>query len=443
MNRRAFLKASTGAAVGLLSTSALCAGKKHGETSDEDILAQASERIEKHRKGQGNIAVRDARGRPVPGAKVTIEQLRHDFLFGCNLFQFGRCDNREHEEQYRTRFAALLNYATLPFYWQTFEPQPGHPDYQSIDQVVEWARAQGIARKGHPLVWDHPAGSPRWLPEDQKEMERLSDARVRDIVARYQGRISIWDLVNEATHLPDHANKTKMAEWGAAMGPVSYTSQPLKIARRANPQALLLVNDYRTDRAYYNLLNGLKAYGTYLFNVIGIQSHMHDEVWALEKAWDICDTFSRLDRVIHFTETTILSGPRNGPGENWGETTHAGEAEQADRTAKFYRTLFAHPAVEAITWWDFSDYHAWQAAPAGWLRKDMSPKPVYERLLHLIKGQWWTRTDGETGPRGNFVTRAFYGQHRVTVQLPNQGPISQIVHWERGLPNHFAFRLKI
>ncbi|MCD6507549.1 hypothetical protein J7M22_13115 [Candidatus Poribacteria bacterium] len=49
--------------------------------------------------------------------------------------------------------------------------------------------------------------------------------------------------------------------------------------------------------------------------------------------------------------------------------------------------LFSHPSVEAITWWDFSDRGAWQGTAAGFLRKDMSPKPAYERLTELVKGK--------------------------------------------------------
>ena len=47
--------------------------------------------------------------------------------------------------------------------------------------------------------------------------------------------------------------------------------------------------------------------------------------------------------------------------------------------------IFSHPAVEAITWWDFSDRGAWQRAPAGFLRDDLSPKPAYERLQQPVK----------------------------------------------------------
>jgi hypothetical protein len=140
---------------------------------------------------------------------------------------------------------------------------------------------------------------------------------------------------------------------------------------------------------------------------------------------------------IHFTEATIVSGPRKGPGENWAATTAKGEESQADSVAKFYTALFAHPAVTALTWWDFSDQGAWQGAPAGWLRKDMSPKPAYERLHSLIKQSWWTKTEGTTKSDGRFKLRAFYGTHRIAAQLPDGRTISKEVQWERGEPNEF------
>jgi GH35 family endo-1,4-beta-xylanase len=231
-----------------------------------------------------------------------------------------------------------------------------------------------------------------------------------------------------------------MAEWGASLGAVPYVTEHLQVARAANPQATLLVNDYRTDPACYKILNNLRGNGKLLFDTIGIQSHMHGGAWPLQKVWDICDTYSKLGLPLHFTESTILSGPRKGPGENWGETTAEGEARQAELTVKFYTALFAHPAVQAITWWDFSDLGAWQGAAAGWLRRDMSPKPVYERLLSLIKGEWWTNTEATTDTRGEVKARAFYGTHRVTAQLPSGQSMTKEVHWQRGQQNRFELR---
>jgi endo-1,4-beta-xylanase len=201
------------------------------------------------------------------------------------------------------------------------------------------------------------------------------------------------------------------------------------------------VNDYRIDPPYYHILERLRRNGKFLFDTVGIQSHMHDDVWSLAKVWDTCDTYGKLGLPLHFTETTIVSGLRKGPGENWGATTAEGEAKQAELTVKFYTALFAHPAVQAITWWDFSDLGAWQGAAAGWLRRDMSPKPVYDRLVSLIKGDWWTRADGLTDARGRLKVRAFYGKHRITAQLPGGQALAREVHWERGKQNRFELSL--
>ena len=440
MNRRAFLKSSGAATALVLASPTWAAPKPQPTRSDEDILASTPELIERHRKGDGSILVHDAQGQPVPGAKVSVEQLHHDFLFGSNFFMFNRCGKPELEAAYRQHFGALLNYCTLGFYWASYEAERGKPDYAYTDQVTEWTRSHGVTCKGHPLAWDHPASSPAWLPNDFKEIERLSLARVHDIVTRFRGRIDFWDVVNEATHLDKKTNKSKMADWAETKGPVPYVTEHLKVARAANPKATLLVNDYRTDPAYYRILDQVRQADNSLFDVVGIQSHMHDGVWPLQKVWDVCETYSRLGKPIHFTETTVVSGPRKGPGENWGPTTAQGEASQAEQVAKFYTTLFAHPAVLAITWWDFTDLWAWQGAAAGWLRTDMSPKPVYDRMMSLIKGAWWTRLNGTTDAQGRFDLRAFFGTHRLTAELPTGQRLTQEVHWRRGQQNHFQLQ---
>jgi hypothetical protein len=39
-------------------------------------------------------------------------------------------------------------------------------------------------------------------------------------------------------------------------------------------------------------------------------------------------------------------------------------------------------------------------------RIDVSAKPVYDRLLALIMGEWWTHTEGRTNASGEFSARA-------------------------------------
>ena len=60
------------------------------------------------------------------------------------------------------------------------------------------------------------------------------------------------------------------------------------------------------------------------------------------------------------------------------------EELQAKYTADFYTMLFSHPAVEAITWWDFQD-NDWRAAPAGLVTEEVHRKPAYHALRKLIR----------------------------------------------------------
>ena len=47
----------------------------------------------------------------------------------------------------------------------------------------------------------------------------------------------------------------------------------------------------------------------------------------------------------------------------------------------------------------------------------MSPKPVYERLMGLIKGKWWTQEDRTTDDQGHARFRGFLGEYQVTVTV--------------------------
>ena len=88
-------------------------------------------------------------------------------------------------------------------------------------------------------------------------------------------------------------------------------------ARAANEHATLLINDYRVDPAYVQLIKDMtQQAGHRPFDVIGLQSHMHGGVWTNEKIWEVCERFAPFDVPLHFTELTVLSGAvRLGTGQ--------------------------------------------------------------------------------------------------------------------------------
>jgi len=412
--------------------------------ADDDLWKSADARIEKHRKVGASVCVVDAAGKQVPNVTVEIEQTDHAFLFGCNIFAWGRVGNEGDEELYRTRFAEVFNFATLPFYWPMYEPRRGEPQHERTEQIARWCKQNLIVTKGHPLAWNFM--DPRWLPDDLDEVRQLQMARIDDCVARFDGLIDCWDVVNEATHFERGAFKNQSpkitAMWERA-GRIEFVHECFQHARGANGNATLLINDYRTGAEYEALIGKLVSpQGDPIYDVIGIQSHQHAGTWDNRRTWDVCERYARFGVPLHFTETTITSGdlPRRGTGRaSHGATNERRERWQADEVERFYTMLFSHPAVEAITWWDFSDRGAWQGAAAGFLRKDMSPKPAYERLHRLVKHRWWTKTSGQTDSAGELNFRGFRGRYRISVVGPNGQTISRDTRLVRGVPN----RLKV
>jgi len=402
---------------------------------EKDILEGTEERIVKHRMEDAVVNIKRKDNNKLSDVELTAEQISHDFKFGSNIFNW-RDEESDWQQEYRQKFAALLNYATLPFYWPSFEPEREKPRYEYMDKVSAWCKENGIDCKGHPLVWNYAA--PKWLPDELDEIKRLSDKRVHEIVSRYSGKIDIWDVVNEAT-VPWRFDNLITETW-KKYGQIPFTNSAFKIAHKANPDATLLINDYRTDQEYVNVIKQLKDNtGEPLYNVIGIQSHMHGGAWNTEKIWEVCERFAQFGVPLHFTETTIVSGPKTDSG--WSETTSELEEKQAKEVERFYTVLFSHPAVEAITWWDFSDFHAWQGAAAGFLRKDMSPKPAYDILMDLIKNKWWTNIRGKINSEGKFNFSGFYGKYKITAKDKNGKTTSQEFNLSKNGVSQFELSL--
>jgi len=381
----------------------------------EQILERAEERIEQCRKGELSIEVTAPDGRPMPGRKVELRQERSRFLFGCNIFELEPESESEEQRLYQERFRRLLNYATLPFYWGSYEPEPGRKSRERLERMARWCADNGIRTKGHPLVWHEVY--PEWADRQARSPVELLRERVTEIVGGFAGLVDMWDVINEST--VSHRFDNGVGVWARQAGMVEMAAETMRWARAANPEATLLVNDYNISPQYEEQIEGLLE-GDGRPDVIGIQSHMHRSEWTIERAWEVCETYARFGLPLHFTETTVLSGAHIPEGASTGRyrpqewpTTAEGELRQVEYVEKFYTVLFSHPAVEAITWWDLRD-GCWMNAPAGLLRRDLSPKPAYDRLLDLITRQWRTNADLSTGDDGRARATAFYGSYVAT-----------------------------
>ncbi len=379
-----------------------------------------------HRRAKKVLRVVDSQGMPVKSTTLQLKQTNHKFLFGWGSFDFNAYFSTEDPEKkafFKERidiWMKLFNYGTLPFYLGGYEPVEGKPNWESRMAAATYMKEHGIKAKGHPLCW-HTACA-NWLMEyDNSTILKKQLQRIERDVTQFKGTVDIWDVINEVVIMPvfdkyDNAITRICKEYGR----VELVKKVFEEAKAANPDAMLLLNDFNTSEKYAELIDESLQAGAPI-DVIGIQSHQHQGYWGAEKVHEVLDRFARFDKPIHFTENTLISGDimpahivdlNDWQVDEW-PTTPEGEERQKQELEEMYRILFEHPLVEAITGWDFTD-GMWLKAPSGIIRKDNSIKPAFTRLTELIKSEWWTDTTITTDENGFVPAEGFKGDYTLS-----------------------------
>jgi GH35 family endo-1,4-beta-xylanase len=365
----------------------------------ERILAARFENdIRNWRQRDMVVRVVDPEGGSVAAADLEIVQVRHEFLFGCNLFAYRLWDDDRRNRLYEQRFRQLFNFATIPLYWSAIEKRPGRTDFEAADAAVRWCRQQQILVRGHPLLWD--ATVPRWVEALAPDAIRAAvQAHVRRTIERYRDTVDFWDVVQQPSPTP-HIGSV-----------VIEPADVLRWADEAKPRGRLLING-GDARAVADVARKIRDAGVRLDGV-GVCAHQHEGLWTLEGVRQALDAAAAAGMPVHLSEVII-------PG------SADSEADQAEAVRHLYTAAFAHPSVASISWWDLSDRFAWRGAPGGLLRADLSPKPAYEALDRLINHLWRTTAAGRTDEEGKVAVRAFLGEYRLTARLGRRQATVQV-----------------
>ena len=390
----------------------------------------------KHRRADARLRLLNPNGTPAANQSVRIDQVSHQFLFGCGAFDavamMKTQDEKEHAflSQRMEKWLKLFNYGTLPFYWGRYEPSEGNTAYTETMAAAKWLQEKGVRVKGHPLCW-HTACAPWLMQYSNAEILSRQLERIHRDVTAYKGIVDMWDVINEVVIMPvfdkyDNAITRICQEKGR----ICLVKEVFAAAKESNPDAVLLINDFNTSSAYEILIEGLLEAGVPI-SAIGIQSHQHQGYWGLEKLNDVLTRYARFGLPIHFTENTLISGEimpahivdlNDWQVDEWPSTPE-GEERQAREISEMYSVLFAHPLVEAITTWDFND-GCWLKAPSGFVHADNTEKPSYYALQQLIHTEWETHetmaTDSEgflsfSGFKGNYVLSTPHGSAALSL----------------------------
>ncbi len=358
------------------------------------------------------ILVADSAGKPVKNKRVRFRQTQQEFLLGAGAFDTLKLPDPFYQERV-DKWLKLMNYGTLPFYWGGYEPTEGAYEEESRMKAAKFLRAHDVIPKGHPLCW-HTSCADWLLKYDNKTIMDKQLKRIERDVTAFRGVIDIWDVINETVIMPvfdryDNAI-TRICN---AYGRITLIKEVFDAAHAANPDALLLINDFNLSPEYAEVIDEALEKGVPI-GAIGLQTHQHQGYRGKAYMQEVLDRFSVFGLPLHFTENTLVSGHLMPPEivdlndyqvDEW-PTTPEGEARQEQEWKEMAEMMFANPQVDALTGWDFAD-GAWLHAPSGLVRLDNSEKPAYHMLYQLFQKEWRTDTELKTD-EGGYVTLTGY-----------------------------------
>jgi GH35 family endo-1,4-beta-xylanase len=374
-----------------------------GRESDAPWRKAALDRIEKIRKADFRVQIKDPAGTPLAGAKVKYALRRHGFGFGSAIDSSVLSGNGPDSQRYRETIDTYFSRVVYEneFKWHTWE-RHGEAEHARSLASIDWFAGRGIAMRGHVLVWpswQYLPQSARDLREQPDALRRHVDQHIRDMVGRTRGRFTDWDVINEpfAHHdLMDILGKEVMVEW-------------FKAARESDPDVKLFLNDYAglanegldsphkdhfEKTARFLLEKGAPIDG------IGLQCHFGWSVTPPELALKELDRWGALGLEVQITEFDI-------------ETTD--EELQADYTRDLLTLAFSHPSVTAIMIWGFWEGRHWKPDAALW-RRDWSIKPNGKVWTDLTTRVWHTAGESVADADGWISFRGFHGSYTLGIE---------------------------
>jgi len=277
--------------------------------------------------------------------------------------------------------------------WLLLRPARDRFDFAPADDLVRFAKQNGMVVRGHTLLWHQAV--PKWLADGEwtwNELSQLMADHIQTVVKHFAGSVYAWDVVNEAFH-PDGSLRSSIwydSPGIGAEGPYGYIERAFALAHAADPQAKLFYNDYAFEaggpkfEAILAMARDFKKRGVPLSG-IGFQCHFSLESISAAALERTVRAFTDLGLEVHITELDVRL-----PVDSTGQPSPKDLERQAQLYGEVVRTCLEIRGCNAIQVWGFTDARSWiprafQRYGAGTLfDQEYRAKPAYAAVLDSL-----------------------------------------------------------
>ena len=382
----------------------------NGEIKDELLndapwRKEALGRIEKIRKGDFKVVVKDKDGNVIPDADVNFDMFESAIPFG-SILNTPHLPQTKGSDEHNKNMWKYFNGAVVEhnMKWGPYEEDDG----KRARELVNIGRNNGmIYLRGHTMIMDyHKTATPTiLLPKDLVDSYddiNYVDTRVKDwiykVSDKFAGEIYQWDVANEIiTGEGSHDSGIYRN-----VGP-HYYDKIFKWAREMNPDSELFYLEgggiYDKNIQYTNAVNNLFK-NENKFDSLGFQAHFGTQ-WIAptehEKMFN--ELVNKYGGNIAITEYTIYTGD---------------EVYDANYTRDFLITCLANENVNTFFFWGFQKTKATSNKPL--VNTDYTLTKAGEQVMDLFYNKCFTHdAKVKTDANGEGAINGFYGNYDVTV----------------------------
>ena len=325
----------------------------------------------------GAVAAMGLRGKAqmgAPGVSIRSAGAGRGILAGCAVSVRSLRNDADYKKLLQEQVGIVV--AESEFKFGPLRPTPTTFFFDDADYLAAYAEANGMKLRGHNFVWHRQL--PKWFESyvTKENAEQVLVNHIEQVGGRYAGKIHSWDVVNEAIQVSDGLlGGFRKSPWQKVLGGTGtvpayvpeYIGVAYRTARRVDPKALLVYNDYGIEgeddasakkrEAVMGLLREMQRRQVPL-DALGVQSH----ITAVNKDGSVPEYGAGLMKMIAevrkmglkvlVTEMDVNDryvAPAIGPRD----------AAVAKMYGSYLGTVLRDPAVIAVLTWGITDKYTW------------------------------------------------------------------------------------
>jgi endo-1,4-beta-xylanase len=257
---------------------------------------------------------------------------------------------------------------------EIIHPEWDRYNFTLADKLIDFGKKYRMAVHGHTLVWHSQLSPFAARIIDADSFRTFFTNHITTVASRYDGKVSSWDVVNEALEEDGSMRKSIFLN---KLGP-DYVVDAFRMAQKASPNSELYYNDYNNEQpnkraGCIELIKKIQAAGVRIDGV-GIQGHWHTGKLQLKDIEESIIAYAALGLKVMITELDLEVLPRDFQGADIN--THVASNPTLNpfvngipdsvlkQQAKDYENLFKlflkhKDKIVRVTFWGVNDGQSW------------------------------------------------------------------------------------